>query len=229
MVPVTVDPTRQPASQLAAAVVLNALLDLVNSGLNTATPNTREIVKLEAISFLTDQHNTWAESREMWCLAANVDPDLLRARVVEFLEGNDNLPGCLPISNTKSGKQARLDGIQEARDMWEERRGRRPAAEKPRVVKPDHVQPKPKLPQVRVSNTPGRKVVKLRSNATRLHSVLAALDGWMTPDELVPLTGLIKGDVNQDLHRLLGHGQVEKQGNSWRRVAPETSVAAANG
>ena len=216
---------RDPASQLAAAVVLNALMDLVNVGTDNESPDARELVKTEAMSFLTDRSSTWSESREMWCLAANVDPDLLRERVVAFLEGDDALAVSLPISNSTAGKRARLVGIQQARDMWEKRkadeRARRRVPTKAARPTPPKQATAP-LPKVSAAKQEARKVVKLRSNATRLHSTLAAMEGWKTADDLVEILGIGKGDVNQDLHRLLGHGHVEKQGQYWRRIPPET-------
>lgn len=227
----TDDPTRpEPVLKLATAVLLNALFDLFNSALNTASPGARDLVKSEAISFLTDQHNTWAESREFWCLAANVDPDLLRARVVAFLEGDDRLVEAVPVPKSQAGKKARKAGIQQVRDIWSDRKAHRPPERSQRPAEAKRpTRPSIPFPRVSAAKPEASKVVKLRPNATRLHSTLAAMDGWTTADDLVEILGIGKGDVNQDLHRLLGQGHVEKQGQYWRRLPPETAVAAANG
>jgi hypothetical protein len=87
--------------QLPHAVILVAIDDLgllpsfgPPRGIRTATPlkwhqrkdeRDRAINRREALLFLTAASGPWAEARETWCGMTDIDPDLLREKVLKLL------------------------------------------------------------------------------------------------------------------------------------------------
>jgi hypothetical protein len=94
-------PEHLSIEQLPAAVILSAIDDLgllpavgPTRGIRSAIPLTWHQVKderdcainrREALLFLTAASGPWAEAREAWASFANLDPDLLRERVLAML------------------------------------------------------------------------------------------------------------------------------------------------
>lgn len=68
------------------AVILRAVTDLFSSSMDRTS-------RLEAVAFLTASQGAWAESREHLCWLVDLDPDLLRVRILEILDGRRDLEG----------------------------------------------------------------------------------------------------------------------------------------
>ena len=66
------------------AVILRAVSDLFSSSTDDAS-------RSEALAFLTAKKGAWAENREHLCWLVDLDPDLLRERILDFLEGRRDL------------------------------------------------------------------------------------------------------------------------------------------
>jgi len=72
-----------PAS-LINAVILKAVTDLFSA-------NILENDRADAFAFLTAKNGSWAESRDRLCWLVNIDPDLMRVRIFDILEGKRDL------------------------------------------------------------------------------------------------------------------------------------------
>ncbi|MBO6603632.1 MAG: hypothetical protein JJ938_04350 [Roseicyclus sp.] len=102
---------------LAHAVIRQCVTDLFVRTLSGVPSEERDIQRHLAMRFLTATGNDdWAMARRAWCGVADVDPDELRAHVIDILEGNRDLK---LEENTY-----RLNGHNEAREMWAEEKAR---------------------------------------------------------------------------------------------------------
>ncbi|MFD3191015.1 hypothetical protein ACFMPD_12165 [Sedimentitalea sp. HM32M-2] len=66
---------------LVNAVILKAVTDLFSA-------NVPETDRADAFAFLTSDKGSWAESRAHLCWLVDLDPDLMRARIWDILNGN---------------------------------------------------------------------------------------------------------------------------------------------
>lgn len=66
---------------LVNAVILKAVTDLFSA-------NVPETDRADAFAFLTNDTGSWAESRAHLCWLVDLDPDLMRARIWDILNGN---------------------------------------------------------------------------------------------------------------------------------------------
>lgn len=105
----------RPEARLVAAVIAQAIQDL---GVRTSAmgDSDRDAAAADAFSFLTDTTGAWAASREHWCLLCDLDGDVLRERVVAFLEGDDAVIGIKTLAVVKPVTAAL------ARERWAERK-----------------------------------------------------------------------------------------------------------
>lgn len=69
---------------LINAVVLKAVTDMFS-------PNIPEPDRADAFAFLTAKKGSWADSRERLCWLVDMDPDALRERILDILEGTRDL------------------------------------------------------------------------------------------------------------------------------------------
>lgn len=100
-------------ADLAQAVLRQAIIDLFSKSLSGANDNQADLERRYALRLLTDRTGEWAESRDAWCLMADVDPDKLRERIIEVLDGEREIE----FSDTEK-KNYRLNGLGIARDLW---------------------------------------------------------------------------------------------------------------
>lgn len=99
--------------QLAAAVIHRALEDAITPDERLAKPRTiqsrqgrRQVFtpglkprdREEAVRFLLDDRQGWAEAREAWCEQADLDPSTLRRRALQQI----------PVENIPADLRARL-------------------------------------------------------------------------------------------------------------------------
>lgn len=75
---------QRPETSLAAAVVQQAWDDLVRpiKADTNGTTTVTAVDRAQAIRFCCDAGGDWAAAREHWCLAAGIDPDVLRERAM---------------------------------------------------------------------------------------------------------------------------------------------------
>ncbi len=98
---------------LAQAVIRSAVLDLFSKSLAGATDADASIERHHAMRFLTATGNDdWAMARRVWCFFADVDPDRLRSRIVDVLEGRRD------IEAPDETIPYRLNGHGIARQLW---------------------------------------------------------------------------------------------------------------
>lgn len=74
-----------PTVRLYSAVVYSALEDLFFP--RSDVPSQTERNRQEALSFLTDTSGPWYKSRVAICAIIDIDPDRLRRKIIEFLDG----------------------------------------------------------------------------------------------------------------------------------------------
>ncbi|WP_420586551.1 ArsR family transcriptional regulator [Ruegeria sp.] len=225
----TTDPTRQtPASQLAAAVIMNAVLELFYVA--GATSQLHLSDKRDNISFFTATTGEWAESRRSWCDMAGFDEGQLRKRVIAYLEGDEELFWTTNSAHSLRGDKARVraKGGAQSREIWRERNARpAPVSHSKPVKLPRIVKPTPK-PEPRKSPKP---TATRSTPEQRQQRILDALkDRPLTIRQLVFATD---GDfdtttIRTHLERLQSLGLVEKDGPEWQ-VAPKLPVAACAG
>lgn len=80
------DDDSMPGSHAAfiRAVIMRAVTDVFS-------PGTDDTSRSEALAFLTARKGAWAESREHLCWLVDLDPDVLRERIWDILEGRQGL------------------------------------------------------------------------------------------------------------------------------------------
>ena len=71
-------------SSLISAAVLKAVTDLFSANID-------ESDRADAFAFLTAEKGSWAESRDRLCWLVDMDPDLMRVRILDILEGKHDL------------------------------------------------------------------------------------------------------------------------------------------
>ncbi|WP_424833048.1 hypothetical protein [Ruegeria sp.] len=210
----TADPTCQtPTSQLAAAVIVNALLDLLNVAGATSQLNEKD--KRDTIAFLTNKAGEWAQSRRDWCDMAGLREAQLRQRVVAFLEGNDALLAAMFDVSRPRGDKAKMreKGAAQSRAIWREMNSRPPAPK--RIKRPD---PQPvQLPRIKKTLTQDVLLHALKDESLTIRQLVFATDGDFDTTT-----------IRVHLDRLQRLGLVEKLGPEWQ-VVPKLPVAACAG
>jgi hypothetical protein len=79
-------PVRSPHLELLAQVFHRALMDLLLVE-TSGTPDEEYRARKDAVLFFTNEGDAWADSRELICLALDMDPDVVRRMVIDILEG----------------------------------------------------------------------------------------------------------------------------------------------
>lgn len=74
-----------PEEHLGFAILSRAVADLFIG--DNYHGNNQDVIRREALVFLTDKDGQWAQSRADFCTLCGVDPSLLRDRVIDILEG----------------------------------------------------------------------------------------------------------------------------------------------
>ncbi len=101
-----------PTGNLYAAIITQAVEDAIYGVATFGNDRDWE----QAISFCTDTHGDWRESRETLCQAVGVDPDIIRAHVIAMLEGRRK-----PVYNGKDKRRTKDKRLQQSRERWVER------------------------------------------------------------------------------------------------------------
>jgi hypothetical protein len=109
----------EPAIRLYSAVVYGALEDLFFP--RADIPSQIERNRLEALSFLTDTSGPWHRSRCQICAIIDIDPDRLRTKIIDFLDGTTafkrlHWKGAGQIDSARSEKNLRI-----AQALWANR------------------------------------------------------------------------------------------------------------
>ena len=105
---------------LALAVIRQAVNDCFSKSLLGATNEDEGITRHIAMRFLTAIGNdAWAQSRRDWCFLADVDPDRLRAHIVDVLEGRRDIE-----QPEDDAMLYRLNGHDIARQLWANEKAR---------------------------------------------------------------------------------------------------------
>jgi len=103
-------------------VIRQAVLDLFSKSVSGASNEDEAFERHLAMRFLTATgDDDWAQSRAEWCSLADVDPDDLRAHIVDVLEGHRD------IEFPEGDQTYRLNGHDIARAMWAAEKARRVA------------------------------------------------------------------------------------------------------
>ena len=80
------DSVRSPHLELLAQVFHRALMDLLLVE-TSGTPDEEYRARRDAVLFFTNEGDAWADSRELICLALDLDPGVVRRMVIDVLEG----------------------------------------------------------------------------------------------------------------------------------------------
>ncbi|WP_170399051.1 hypothetical protein [Ruegeria arenilitoris] len=162
-----------PAHEMWRAVVSRAIFDLFSAIQMTSHPDEARVLRDEALRFLTATSGGWARSRYDICTMADINPHLLRSRVVAILEGAD-----VPELDGRSS----LSHIDEARAFWEALKGEDERAHAARAAITNNPKPKraPKrqFPKMRYSERRAAIFDLLKEKGeAKFKDILLALDG----------------------------------------------------
>ncbi|WP_170326783.1 hypothetical protein [Ruegeria arenilitoris] len=98
---------------LYRSVVTRAIMDLFGSLSLTSQQDEARAARDDALSFLTAETGGWAQSRNTICEICDIEPSILRSRVVAILEGQDP---------PDEARQSVLTNLDAARDLWTKRK-----------------------------------------------------------------------------------------------------------
>ncbi len=99
-----------PEVKLGFAIIARAVTDLFIGASNE--PSQKDAIRHEALRFLTDASGPWAESRRDFCLICNFDPDQVRERMIDILEG------LADMHFGHDGRQQLLSRLDDTRALW---------------------------------------------------------------------------------------------------------------
>ena len=102
---------------LGQAVVRQCVVDLFTATLSGSYGDDDHYERFLAMRFLTADHGEWKQSREDWCIMADIDPDLLSKHIIDVLEGRE-------VRTDGTEKQYRLNAVDVARSLWREEKDR---------------------------------------------------------------------------------------------------------
>jgi hypothetical protein len=128
------DSRTPPTARLVMAILSQAVQDLFGSPHGASTKNQASLARHESLQFLTATSGQSAHWRRRYCSLVDLDPEILRARIIAILESD--APPSLAY-----GVGQHPEGLAEARTMWAALRPR-PTTGTP-VNLPRIVAPKP--------------------------------------------------------------------------------------
>lgn len=104
----TVLATAYEETQLYIAVMKQAVVDLFAGTPSSSNPKEGDLIRREALAFLTDASGPWAAMRAEICLVIDRDPNEVRETITAILDGGD-----MPYLG-----DVRANGIDKARALW---------------------------------------------------------------------------------------------------------------
>lgn len=207
------DSRQTPEVLLVYAILSRAVQDLFGSAsINNSTVSEIALAKREALNFLTALRGPWAKQRATFCSLIGLEPDLLRARIIAILEGDDK-----PLASYYGGKE--LPCIDDARAMWRENQA--VPLPRPRRIKRQTFEPvkpttaKPNLGDDDMNRTERRKTV-----------MRMLKHGPTTARELCDATGqsITTRQISGFLYHAEKEGLVQRDGDLWSLI-PQTKAA----
>lgn len=203
------DSRMPPEATFVRAIIARAIRDLFGMPGST-TPNELALIRRDALAFLTAKAGPWARHRNDLCDLVGLDGDILAARVIRVLEGDDK-----NLREYDGG--AELTGFEEARKMWVERKTEAPAPTKLRIVRPKTETP---IDEEEMNRTESRKMIMrmLKHSPTTARELSAATGHAISARQ-----------VSAFLHHAEHQGLVERNGDVWSIALPEVAVAANSG
>ncbi len=175
-------------TQLYHACAKQAVVDLFAGTPSSSGVREGDLIRREALLFLTSPSGPWADMRAEICLVIDRDPNELRETIVAILEGGD-----MPYLG-----DVRAMGVDKARALWAEQKAREAAAhvereqrraERPKRPEADETaSAPPRLPRIVTKKVapppepvapppPARRVTK----SGRVKETIKAAKPWLTP------------------------------------------------
>lgn len=126
-----------PEQHLFHACMKQVIVDLFAGTPSSSSAREGDLIRREALLFLTSSTGPWAASRAEICLVIDRDPDEVRETIVAILDGGE-----MPYLG-----DVRATGVEKARALWAEQKAHEAAAhverEKRRVSRPKPVPAEP--------------------------------------------------------------------------------------
>lgn len=167
--------------QLYIAVMKQAIVDLFAGSPSASNPKEGDLIRREALLFLTAPTGPWADMRAEIGLVIDRDPKEVRETIIAILEGGD-----MPYLG-----DVRATGVEKARALWAEqkafeeaahaerlrRRAERPKREAPALPPPTPSAQKPALALVAPAPRPEPPMTK----SGRIKETKRAAKPWLCP------------------------------------------------
>lgn len=167
--------------QLYIAVMKQAIVDLFAGSPSASNPKEGDLIRREALLFLTAPTGPWADMRAEIGLVIDRDPKEVRETIIAILEGGD-----MPYLG-----DVRATGVEKARALWAEqkafeeaahaerlrRRAERPKREDPALPPPTPAVQKPALALVAPAPRPAPPMTK----SGRVKETKRAAKPWLCP------------------------------------------------
>jgi len=168
-------------TQLYLAVMKQAIVDLFAGSPSASNPKEGDLIRREALLFLTAPTGPWADMRAEIGLVIDRDPKEVRETIIAILEGGD-----MPYLG-----DVRATGVEKARALWAEqkafeeaahaerlrRRAERPKREIPALPPPTPKAQKPALALVAPTPRPAPPMTK----SGRVKETKRAAKPWLCP------------------------------------------------
>ena len=174
-------------TQLYLAVMKQAIVDLFAGSPSASNPKEGDLIRREALLFLTAPTGPWADMRSEIGLVIDRDPKEVRETIIAILDGGD-----MPYLG-----DVRATGVEKARALWAEqkafeeaahaerlrRRAERP--KKPAPAEPTGGADKPRLPRIVRKAVPPPAPVALPpppvTKSGRVKETRRAAKPWLCP------------------------------------------------
>ena len=115
--------TAYEETQLYLAVMKQAVVDLFAGTPSSSNPKEGDLIRREALAFLTDASGPWANMRAEICLVIDRDPNEVRETITAILDGGD-----MPYLG-----DVRANGLDKARALWTDQKAFEAAAHAERL------------------------------------------------------------------------------------------------
>lgn len=170
--------------QLYIAVMKQAIVDLFAGSPSASNPKEGDLIRREALLFLTAPSGPWADMRSEIGLVIDRDPKEVRETIIAILEGGD-----MPYLG-----DVRATGVEKARALWAEqkafeeaahaerlrRRAERPKREAPALPPPKPPVSKQKPTLALVALAPQRPAPPMTKSG-RIKETKRAAKPWLCP------------------------------------------------
>lgn len=173
-------------TQLYLAVMKQAVIDLFAGSPSSSNPREGDLIRREALLFLTAPTGPWADMRAEIGLVIDRDPKEVRETIIAILEGGD-----MPYLG-----DVRATGVDKARALWAEQKAREVAAhaereqrriERPKKPDADEPAAPPRLPRIVRKSVPHPAPVSAPpppapvTKSGRTKETIKAAKPWLTP------------------------------------------------